>query len=171
MQLFNSGVRSLLQWVDATKSALNTNENVRDVQTAEELLNKHAEVGDDIRAKQDEFSSLISLGQKMYGRQPSQEIEERIQGLGEERKAVLRGWQEKGDWLRQVRDLQIFNREADQIDASTSAHNKFLANIDVGDNFEDVEAVLKRHEDFSATLAAQEERVAGLVEMADSLVS
>ncbi len=25
--------------------------------------------------------------------------------LGEERKAVLRGWQEKGDWLRQVSQL------------------------------------------------------------------
>ena len=172
MQLFTSGVRTLLQWVDATKAALNsTDATVRDVQTAEELLNKHAEVGDEIRAKQDEFTSLISLGQKMYTRQPTQETEEQVQRLGEERKAVLRGWQEKGDYLRQVRDLQLFNREADQVDASTSAHNKFLANIDVGDNFEDVEAVLKRHEDFSATLAAQEERVAGLVEMADSLVS
>ena len=32
MQLFTSGVRTLLQWVDDTKNALNTNENVRDVQ-------------------------------------------------------------------------------------------------------------------------------------------
>ena len=69
MQLFTSGVRTLLQWVDATKAALNsTDATVRDVQTAEELLNKHVEVGDEIRAKQDEFTSLISLGQKMYSR-------------------------------------------------------------------------------------------------------
>jgi hypothetical protein len=40
----------------------------RDVQTAEELLNQHAEVGDDIRAKQDEFTQLIALGEKMYKR-------------------------------------------------------------------------------------------------------
>ena len=92
MQLFTSGVRTLLQWVDATKAALNsTDATVRDVQTAEELLNKHAEVGDEIRAKQDEFTSLISLGQKMYTRQPTQETEEQVQRLGEERKAVLRG--------------------------------------------------------------------------------
>ena len=83
----------------------------------------------------------------------------------------MRGWQEKGDYLRQVRDLQLFNREADQVDASTSAHNKFLANIDVGDNFEDVEAVLKRHEDFSATLAAQEERVAEALKQNEILES
>ena len=59
--------------------------------------------------------------------------------LAEERKAVLRGWQEKGDWLRQVKCLQLFNREADQINASTNAHNKFLDTIDVGENWEDVE--------------------------------
>ena len=172
MQLFTSGVRTLQQWVEDTKAALNANDaTVRDVQTAEDLLNKHAEVGDEIRAKQDEFNSLVSLGQKMYARQPGQETEEKVNQLGEDRKAVLRGWQEKGDYLRQVRDLQLFNREADQVDASTSAQNKFLQNIDVGDNFEDVEAMLKRHEDFSATLAAQEERVSGLVEMADSLVT
>ena len=34
------------------------------------LINKHAEIGDEFRAKQDEFGSLIQLGQKMYGRQP-----------------------------------------------------------------------------------------------------
>ena len=34
----------------------------------EELLNQHAEIGDDIRAKQDEFSQLIALGEKMYKR-------------------------------------------------------------------------------------------------------
>ena len=97
----------------------NANEHVRDVQTAEDLLNKHAEIGDEIRAKQDEFGSLIQLGQKMYGRQPGQETDEKINSLGEERKAVLRGWQEKGDWLRQVRDLQLFNRKADQLHVST----------------------------------------------------
>merc|ERR1719347_742959 len=170
MQLFTSGVKTLQQWVDTTKNLLNANEHVRDVQTAEDLLNKHAEIGDEIRAKQDEFGSLIQLGQKMYGRQPSQETEEKINSLGEERKAVLRGWQEKGDWLRQVRDLQLFNREADQLDASTSAQAKLLDNLSVGDNLPDVEASLKRHEDFTATLTAQEERVGALLEMANRLV-
>ena len=66
----------------------NANEHVRDVQTAEDLLNKHAEIGDEIRAKQNEFGSLIQLGQKMYGRQPGQETDEKINSLGEERKLV-----------------------------------------------------------------------------------
>ena len=66
--------------------------------------NEHV-IGDEIRAKQDEFGSLMQLGQKMYGRQPGQKTEEKINSLGEDRKVVLRGW-------------QVFNREADQLDAS-----------------------------------------------------
>jgi DNA helicase IV len=70
-----------------------------------------------------------------------------------------------------VRDLQLFNREADKIEASTSARAKFLDTIAVGDSYEDVEASIKRHDDFSATLAAQEERVNQLRETADRLVA
>ena len=141
------------------------------LQTAEKLLNKHAEIGDDIRAKQDEFNSLIQLGQKMYGRQPSQDMEEKVNSLAEERKTVLRGWQEKGDFLRQVRDLQLFNREADRLDATTSAQLKLLDSIGVGDNLPDVEASLKRHEDFAATIVAQEERVTAFKELANQLTT
>ena len=64
------------------------------------------------RDDQDEFGSLIQLGQNMYGRQPSKETE-KTNSLGEERKVVLMGWQEKGDWLGQVWDLQLCNREAE----------------------------------------------------------
>lgn len=52
--------------------------------------------------------------------------------LGEEQRAIHRGWQEKGDWLRQCMDLQLFNREADQIDAATRSHEAFLDYKDLG---------------------------------------
>lgn len=55
--------------------------------------------------------------------------------LGEEQRAIHRGWQEKGDWLRQCMDLQLFNREADQIDAATSSHETFLEYKDLGVSF------------------------------------
>ena len=77
------------------------------------------------RDDQDEFGSLIQLGQNMYGRQPSKETE-KTNSLGEERKVVLMGWQEKGDWLGQVWDLQLCNREADKRDVSTSVQVKLV---------------------------------------------
>ena len=45
-----------------------------------------------------------------------------------------------------------------------------LENLSVGDNLPDYEARLKRHEDFSTTLTAQEERIGALLERANRLV-
>jgi len=41
--------------VSSVKEALNTDETARDVATAENLLKKHQELGDDIEAHNDEY--------------------------------------------------------------------------------------------------------------------
>lgn len=43
-----------LAWVSDVKQALNSDEPARDVATAENLLKKHQDLGDDIAAHQDE---------------------------------------------------------------------------------------------------------------------
>lgn len=79
------------------------------------------------------FREVSDLGEQLLQRNPNQpEIEERLARLNSEHEAVVRGWSEKGDWLRQCLDLQLLNREADQIDATTSSHEVFLANSELG---------------------------------------
>lgn len=115
------------------KEALNADESARDVATAENLLKKHQELGDDVRAHEDEFRELTGLGLQLLQRNPAlTDVAERLERLNAEHQAVIRGWGEKGDWLRQCLDLQLLNREADQIEASTSSHEVFLANTDLG---------------------------------------
>lgn len=46
----------------------------------------------------------------------------------------------------------------------------FLANEDVGDSLDSVEALLKKHEDFEKSLAAQEEKIKALDEFASKLI-
>ena len=72
---------------DKARERSNRLEDAVELFTNEDLLNKHAEIDDEIRAIQ-EFGPLIHLGQKMYVRQPSHETRE-------EMKAVLMGCQEK----------------------------------------------------------------------------
>ena len=50
----------------------------RDVQTAKAALARHNEIGDEIRTRQDEFGQLASLGETMYARAPSQDIQVHI---------------------------------------------------------------------------------------------
>lgn len=60
------------------------------------------------------------------------EVGERLDRLDTEYSAVQRGYEEKGDWLRQCLDLQLLNKEADNIDTITSSHEAFLEFTDLG---------------------------------------
>jgi spectrin beta len=117
----------------SVKEALNADESARDVATAANLLKKHQELGDDVRAHEDEFREVTGLGRQLLQRNPVlTDVAEQLERLNAEHQAVMRGFVEKGDWLRQCLDLQLLNREADQIEASTSSHEVFLANTDLG---------------------------------------
>ncbi|XP_049846907.1 spectrin beta chain, non-erythrocytic 1 isoform X2 [Schistocerca gregaria] len=171
LQIFMNSSKNLLGWVASVKQALNAFESARDVATAQNLIKNHQELGDDIRAHEDEFHELALLGQQLLQRNPNQpDVEELLARLEQEHEAVIRGWDEKGDWLRQCLDLQLLNREADQIDATTSSHEVFLANTELGGSLDDVEALIKRHDDFENTLFAQDERLKAFSEMADKLI-
>ncbi|XP_065202026.1 spectrin beta chain, non-erythrocytic 1 isoform X3 [Planococcus citri] len=171
-QIFMNSSKNLLNWVSIVKDALNADETARDVVTAESLLKKHQELYDDINAHQDEFTEVEKLGAQLIQRNPAlKDVKERIAWLNAEQQAVMRGWNEKGDWLKQCLDLQILNKEADHIDATTSSHEAFLEFTDLGGSIDDVETLLKRHEDFENTLYAQDERLKLFSEMADKLIS
>lgn len=46
----------------------------------------------------------------------------------------------------------------------------FLANDDLGDSLDSVESLIKKHEDFEKSLAAQEEKINALDEFATKLI-
>ncbi|XP_034253991.1 spectrin beta chain, non-erythrocytic 1 isoform X5 [Thrips palmi] len=171
-QIFMNSSKNLLSWVHSVKDSLNADETARDLATAESLLKKHGELGDDIRAHEDEFHEISDLGKQLLQRNPNLvEVKARLGKLAEEQEAVARGWQEKGSWLDQCRDLQIFNKEADAIDTTSSSHEAFLEFTDLGGSLDDVEALLKRHEEFENMLIAQDDRLKSFSEMADKLIA
>lgn len=54
--------QNLVSWADDVLEVLNTDVAVRDVATAEMLQKKHSELQDDIRAHEDEWEEVVSLG-------------------------------------------------------------------------------------------------------------
>ncbi|XP_054271663.1 spectrin alpha chain, non-erythrocytic 1 isoform X2 [Macrosteles quadrilineatus] len=171
-QIFMNSSKNLLNWISTVKEALNAEENARDVATAELLLKNHQDLGDDIRAHHDELVEVSSLGQQLLTRNPAlTEVKERLGWLDTEYAATRRGYDQKGDWLRQCLDLQQFNKEADHIDTTTSSHEAFLEFTDLGGTLDDVEALLKRHEDFENTLSVQDDRIKAFNEMANKLIA
>lgn len=171
-QIFMHSSKSILLWVADTKERINAHEPAKDVSMAEGLLKNHADLGDDIRAHEEEFDEVIQLGASLLRRNPnSTEVAERLEELRESRNVLHRGWQEKGNWLQQAKELQVFIREADHIDAATSGHHASLDYEDLGKSLDEVEGLLKRHSDFENTLIAQDERLKSFSEMASKLIA
>lgn len=132
-QIFTNSYKDLLRWVTDVKDQLNADNIVRDVQTAENLLKNHQDLKHDIKAKNDEFYQVTNLGKKLIENNPSiKEVPENIERLKQEQAAIARGWKEKDKWLQQCLQLQKFNKEADKIDASSSAAQAFVEFTDLG---------------------------------------
>jgi len=67
-------------------------------------------------------------------------------------------------------DLQLFYRDTEQADAWVTKQEAFLANDDLGDSLDSVEALMKKHDDFEKSLTAQEEKIKALDEFATKLI-
>ncbi|PZC71012.1 hypothetical protein B5X24_HaOG214444 [Helicoverpa armigera] len=142
----------------------------KDVATAEALHKQHHELMDDIKAHDDEYKEVIGLGKQLLANNPTlTDVADKIKSLENEHQAVAKEWQEKDAYLKQLVQLQSFNRECDQIDASTGAHEAYLEYKQFGSSVDEAEALIKRHEELEARLAAQDERLAAFSQRAEAL--
>ncbi|XP_050430131.1 spectrin beta chain, non-erythrocytic 5 isoform X2 [Adelges cooleyi] len=172
-QIFMNSSKNLLNWLSSVKDLVNADSSARDVVTAENLLKNHNDLGDDIKAHQDEIKEVTVLGRQLLssGNCSSNEVKERNDKLIAEVNTVMDEWAQKKEWIKQCLALQIYNKEADHIDAATSGSEMFLEYTDLGGSIDDVESLLKRHEDFENSLYAQDERLKTFCEMANKLIS
>ncbi|CAG2101157.1 unnamed protein product [Medioppia subpectinata] len=173
LQVLKNSANDLLNWIRRdVKQSLNSDDvNVaKDVATVEHLIEKHEDLGKEIAAHNDEFNDLRLLAKQLIKQMGSEEVLPILNELNEEQETIHIGWQEKNNWLRQCKDLMIFNQEADQLDTLTNSHLTFLEFNDLGETLDSVYGLQKRHENFIASLLANDERLHLFGDMADKLI-
>ncbi|XP_037299211.1 spectrin alpha chain, non-erythrocytic 1 isoform X2 [Manduca sexta] len=169
-QIFGNSSAQLTAWLGKTREQMSQDATAKDVATAEALLKQHQELKDDIKAHDDEFKEVIGLGKQLLATNPSlTDVADKIKNLEAEQKAINDEWKAKESYLQLLVQLQSFNREADQIDASTGAHEAYLEYTEFGSSVDEAEALVKRHEELEARLAAQDERLAAFSRRAQAL--
>ncbi|XP_015429630.1 PREDICTED: spectrin beta chain, non-erythrocytic 5 isoform X1 [Dufourea novaeangliae] len=171
-QIFMNSSKNLINWAADVQETMKVEEPVRDVATAEQLRKQHMELGEEIKTREDEFREVEELGNQLLHRNPALvDVGERLDKLHGLYQAVSSDWMTKEDRLQQCLELQQFNREADQIEATTSSHEAFLDFTELGESLDDVEALLKQHEKFENTLHAQDDRLKAFSDTADKLIA
>ncbi|VDO76218.1 unnamed protein product [Haemonchus placei] len=170
-EMFETALRDVLVWIDRTKKVLAEDVHALDVQQAEELLKKHYELGEQIMDKKYEVDYVHELGRRLLEKNPRlHEVDAQLKHLTGEMNTVKNMYRTRDAQLKEQLDLQLFNREAERIDAATKGHEAFLDYADLGDSVESVENLLKRHRDLEAKLDAQEGRLSAFSKNADDLI-
>ncbi|KAH8239266.1 hypothetical protein KR032_002631 [Drosophila birchii] len=169
---FLADFRDLVSWINGMKAIISADELAKDVAGAEALLERHQEHKGEIDAREDSFKLTTESGQKLLEREhyAAAEIQEKLAALENDKSSLLALWEDRRILYEQCMDLQLFYRDTEQADTWMAKQEAFLANEDLGDSLDSVEALIKKHEDFEKSLAAQEEKIKALDIFATKLI-
>lgn len=169
---FLADFRDLISWINDRKAIISADELAKDVAGAEALLERHQEHRGEIDAREDSFLATAQAGQMLLDNEhfASEEVSEKLSTLKSEKMSLLNLWEERRILYEQCMDLQLFYRDTEQADTWMAKQEAFLSNDDLGDSLDSVEALIKKHEDFEKSLAAQEEKIKALDEFATKLI-
>nr|ANG83465.1 spectrin alpha chain [Biston betularia] len=169
---FLADYRDLVSWMSDIRALIAADDLAKDVPGAEALLERHQEHKGEMDAREDVIRACATAGQALVesGHRASGEVSSALETLERESGALQALWEQRRVLYLQCMDLQLFYRDTEQADAWMHKQEAFLANEDVGDSLDSVEALLKKHEDFEKSLAAQEEKIKALDEFASKLI-
>merc|ERR1711884_526243 len=171
LQRFLSDYRDLMTWVSSMKSLICTDELATDVTGAEALLERHQEHRTEIDARSGTFQAFELFGQQLLQADhfAATEVKEKLESMSNAREDLEKAWIARRMQLDQCLELQLFYRDCEQAESWMSSREAFLAG-DENDG-ENVEAMIKKHEDFDKAIGNQEEKIDSLRTYAEQLMS
>ncbi|XP_050663567.1 spectrin alpha chain isoform X2 [Leptidea sinapis] len=169
---FLADYRDLMSWMSDIRALIAADDLAKDVPGAEALLERHQEHKGEMSAREDVMAACEASGAALVaaGHRGAADVQAALDTLRRDAAALHALWDARRVLYLQCMDLQLFYRDTEQADAWMHKQEAFLANEDVGDSLDSVEALLKKHEDFEKSLAAQEEKIKALDEFATKLI-
>ena len=174
LQKFLSDYRDLITWLNEIQSIINADELAKDVSHAEALIERHGEYYAEIETHGDLFQQTIQGGAELIesDHYAKVDIGAKIDQLSQQYNNLNILWSTKQKILSQCFELQVFMRDCEQADAWLNKQINFLQTnqVNLGESLDDVEAIIKKHDDFEKTLAAQEEKYGQLELESEKLI-
>lgn len=124
----------------------------------------------EIDARTGTFQAFETFGGHLLqaGHYATGEIREKLEKVADARQDLEQAWVARRMKLDQCLELQLFYRDCEQAENWMASREAFLSSDDMGG--ENVEALIKKHEDFDKAISAQEEKIAMLTQLADQLI-
>jgi len=161
---FLNKIRELMSWMEDIVRQMNTSEKPRDVGGVEQLMKNHQILKTEIESKQAQFIECENLGKELLARNhyAAPEIQEKLDILDRRRGEMTARWDERWDHLEIILEVYQFARDAAVAEAWLVAQDPYLLSTELGHTIDEVLVLIKRHEEYEKTAAAQHERFVAL---------
>ncbi|XP_046912675.2 spectrin alpha chain isoform X2 [Dermatophagoides farinae] len=171
VQKFLSDYKDLILWIQLVKDMINAEELAKDVAGAEILLERHQEHKGEIDAREDSFQMTENEGKQLIENEIMvPEVKEKLKHLNDEKMGLVMLWEERRILYEQCMDLQLFYRDTEQAEQWMNKQDVFLENEDLGESLDQVESMIKKHDNFGKTMIAHQEKINALDEFAQRLI-
>lgn len=164
LQAYFDEYRDLMAWINEMLAKITAPDLAKDVSGAEMLITKIKEHQTEVESRHDAFEKFYKDGQKLIDQKHflSNEVQDKIAIL-EQRKSLLDATLVRRKELYELNiDTQQFLREAEILENWLISREIQLKDVKLGDSITQVEDLIRKHDDFEKTVAAQEEKFVGL---------
>lgn len=160
LQTYFNDYRELTAWINEMMSLISAEDLAKDIAGAELSVNRFKELKAEIDSRQEPLNKFNQIGKGLIenGHFLSEEIQQKIEQLNEAYKKLQQTWKEYKEYHEDNLDAQRFRHDMDQFDAWMSIREPTVNDKNYGDSIPEVEELIRRHEDFEKTVAAQQEK-------------
>ncbi|XP_020026504.2 spectrin beta chain, erythrocytic [Castor canadensis] len=173
LQAFLQNLDDFQAWLSMAQKAVASEDMPESLPEAEQLLQQHAAIKDEIDGHQQSYKQVKASGEKMIEGQKEPEFQllgQRLQGLDTGWDALCRMWESRGRSLAQCLGFQEFQKDAKQAEAILSNQEYTLAHLEPPESLEAAEAGIRKFEDFLVSMENNRDKVLSPVDSGNKLV-
>ncbi|XP_072314307.1 spectrin beta chain, erythrocytic isoform X2 [Eucyclogobius newberryi] len=174
LQTFLQDMDEFQSWLFKTQKLVASENMPEKLPEAEEQLNLHDAVREDINNHEEDYLKVRDTGFQVTAGQEDdpqyQELEKKLKGLDRGWAELQKMWDSRKNFLDQALGFQQFLRDAKAVEAILNNQEYTLAHIDKPDNLAGAEKALKKHEDFVSTMEANDDKIDWAVQAGQRLV-
>ncbi|XP_028393281.1 spectrin beta chain, non-erythrocytic 1-like isoform X3 [Dendronephthya gigantea] len=174
LQQFVIDLDDFHRWLHDTQQECAKEDLANSLPEAENMLKEHEDLKNEIDAREPTYENLVNEGPKWV--QDESDLQQ--QSLKEQLDNIESGWKElhelsntRQNQLIQSLNYQLFTRDAKQADSLLGKQELFLSKDENPATVEAVKDAIKKHEEFSKKLDANDEKIDAVIDFANRLAN
>ncbi|KAA0717233.1 Spectrin beta chain, non-erythrocytic 1 [Triplophysa tibetana] len=161
-------------WLSRTQTTVASEDTPTSLAEAECLLAQHEAIKNEVDNYKEDYEKMRDTGAEVtQGQTDAQHmfLAQRLQALDTGWHELRRMWESRHCVLAQAFDFQTLLRDAKQAEGFLNNQEYVLPHTEMPSSLQGAVEAIKKHEDFLTTMEASEEKINGVVESGQRLVS